>query len=158
MKTWNVMADGMGYYVELRNNKEIAVNGALLKLKDYRAKTGMVQTEYEIPLGSKKALLVIRSMSEPALVLDNRDCATGEEYVPAKVPAWAFVFMALHCINFRNGAIGGAMGAMGIIITASVSGNRKMNILARIGIDIAVLAGAYAIVYAVALALVGLLY
>lgn len=158
MKTWNVMVDGIGYYVELRNNKQIAVNGALLNLKDYRVKTGMIQTDYEIPVGYKKALLVIRSMSEPCLVLDNRNCATGEEYVPVKMPVWAYVFIILHCGNFLNGAIGGVMAAVGILITASVSGNPKSNLVVKILIDVVVLAGAYAVVFAVAFALAGLLY
>ncbi len=158
MKTWNVMVDGVGYCVEYINNKQIAVNGALLNLKDYRVKTGFVQTDFEIPLGYKKALLVIRSMSEPYLVLDNRDCATGEQYVPAKMPIWAYIFMVLHCGNFMNGAIGGAMAAFGILITASVAGNPKMNMALRIVICFAVLAGAYAIVFGIALVLAGLLY
>lgn len=158
MKTWNVMVDGVGYYVEFRNNRQIVVNGALLNLKDYRVKTGMLQTEYEIPVGCRKALLVIRSMSGPRLVMDNRDCATGEEYVPEKIPVWAYVFIVLHCGNFLNGAIGGAMAAVGILITSSVSSNQKMNPIVKVIIDIAVLAGAYAVVFAVALALTGLLY
>lgn len=57
-------------------------------------------------MGAKTALLVIRSMSTPQLVIDNRDCATGEEYVPVKLPVWAYAFVVLHCINFINGAIG----------------------------------------------------
>lgn len=158
MKTWNVMSDGIGYNVELRNNRQIIVNGASLNLKEYRVRTGMMQTEYEIPLGYRKALLVIRSMSEPRLVMDNRDCATGETYVPVKVPAWAYVFIVLHCGNFLNGAIGGAMAAVGMLVTASVSGNQKLNLAVRIIIDAAVLVGAYAVVFGVAFALAGLLH
>lgn len=157
-KTWNVTVDGIGFYVELKNNKQVAVNGAVYNLKDYRKKTGMIQTEYEIPVGHKSALLVIRSMAEPCLVIDNRNCATGEEYVPLKMPVWAYVFMVLHLVNFMNGAIGGAMAAVGMLATASVSSNRKKNIAVRILIDIAILIGTYAVVYGAAIALNLLLY
>lgn len=157
-KTWNVMVDGIGFYVELRNKKQFAVNGAVYNLKDYRKKTGTLQTEYEIPVGHKNALLVIRSMGQPCLVIDNRDCETGEEYVPLKMPAWAWIFIILHFINFRNGAIGGAMAAVGWIATASVSANRKMNIAVRVLIDIGILIGIYAVVIGVATILYLLLY
>ena len=53
-KSWNVNVDGMTYNVSLRN-KNLLVNGAPLHLKNYRTKTGMIQTEYEIPVGSRKA-------------------------------------------------------------------------------------------------------
>ena len=157
-KTWNVMVDGIGQYVELKNNKQAVVNGAVYNLKEHRKKTGMLQTEYEIPVGYRNALLIIRSMAQPCLVIDNRDCETGEEYVPLKMPAWAWLFIVLHFINFRNGAIGGAMGAMGMIATASVSANRKMNIVVRILIDIGILIGTYAVVIGVATILYLLLY
>lgn len=157
-KTWNVMVDGIGFYVELMNKKQFAVNGAVYNLKDYRRKTNSIQAEYEIPVGHKSALLVIRSMGQPCLVIDNRDCETGEEYVPFKLPAWAYIFIVLHFINFRNGAIGGAMAAVGMIATASVSANRKMNIAVRILIVIAILIGTYAIVFGVATVLYLLLY
>lgn len=35
-KTWNVMVDGIGYYVELKNNKQAVVNGAVYNLKEHR--------------------------------------------------------------------------------------------------------------------------
>lgn len=157
-KTWNVTVDGMGYYVELRNNKQVIVNGAVYKLKDYRKKTGLIHTEYEIPVGFRNALLVIKSMSQPCLVIDNRDCETGEEYVPVKVPAWAYLFIALHFVNFMNGAIGGAMAAVGMIATVSVSTNRKFNIAVKILLDLAILVCTYAVVFGIAIALNMLLY
>ncbi len=158
MKTWNVTSDGAGYYVELKNNKQVVVNGAVLNLKEYRVKTGMLQTEYEIPVGFRKALLIIRSMSQPRLIMDNRDCATGEEYVPFKTPAWAYVFIVLHCGNFLNGALGGALAAVGMLTAASVSSNQKLNLALRIIINIVILIAAYAIMFGIAFALTGLWY
>ena len=156
-KSWNVNVDGMTYNVSLRN-KNLSVNGAPLHLKNYRTKTGMIQTEYEIPVGNRKALLVIQSMGNPRLVMDNRDCETGEQYVPAKVPIWAYLFVVLHCVNFMNGAIGGAMAAVGILLTLSVSGNTKMNIGLRIFLDIAFVILSYAIVFGLAVLIAGALY
>ncbi|MCI9462726.1 MAG: hypothetical protein HFI48_02420 [Lachnospiraceae bacterium] len=157
-KSWNVNIDGMMHNVTLRNNKNLSVDGAPLHLKNYKTKTGMIQTEYEIPVGNRKALLVLQSMSAPTLVMDNRNCETGEQYVPAKVPIWAYFFAALHCVNFMNGAIGGAMAAAGIVLTLSVSGNTKMNIGLRIFLDIAFLILFYAIVFGLAVLIAGTLY
>ena len=156
-KSWNVNVDGMAFHVSLRKNK-LSVNGAPLLLKNYRTKTGMLQTEYEIPVGTRKALLVIPSMGNPRLVMDNRDCETGEQYVPTKVPIWAYFFMVLHFVNFMNGAIGGAMAAVGILLTLSVSGNTKMNIGLRIFLDIAFVILSYAIVFGLAVLIAGALY
>ncbi|MCM1155804.1 MAG: hypothetical protein NC489_37830 [Ruminococcus flavefaciens] len=156
-KSWNVNVDGMMYNVTLRK-KDLLVNGAPLHLKNYRTKTGMVQTEYEIPVGNRKALLVIQGMGGSRLFMDNRDCETGEAYIPAKVPVWAYIFVVLHCINFVNGAIGGAMAAVGILLTLTVSANTKMNIGLRIFLNIAFLILAYAIVFGLAVLIVGALY
>ena len=158
MKAWDVTVDGIGYRVEFRNSRQIHVNGAVYNLKDYRVKTGMMQTDYEIPLGFRKALFIVRSLSEPRLVVNHIACATGEEYVPIKTPIWAYIFLALHLPNFLNGAIGGGMCAVGMMITASVSSNRKLNLAVKIIICLAALVGAYAVVYGAAFTLAGLLH
>ena len=98
-KKWNVKIDERMYDIELKGRK-LLVNGEVMKLGPYRKKTGLTHEEYEVPIGSKKALLVIRNLSAPVLAIDNRDCATGEEYVPVKMPGWSYVFVVLHCLNF----------------------------------------------------------
>lgn len=152
---WDVKIDEQMYNLELKG-KKLVVNGETLKLKTYKKKTGLIHEEYEVPVGPKTALLVIRSMAAPQLVIDNMDCATGEEYVPVKLPKWSWVFVALHCINFINGAIGWAMAVMGIALTTSVSCNKKMNVVMRVLVDIAILVFAYAIVFGVAFLINGL--
>ena len=107
-------------------------------------------------MGAKTALLVIRSMSTPQLVIDNRDCATGEEYVPVKIPGWAYVFVVLHCINFINGAIGWIMAVIGIALTTSVSCNKKFSVIVKVLLDLAILILAYAVVFGVAFLVTGL--
>lgn len=156
-KKWDVKIDNQNYGVEL-NGKKLTINGEVLKLKQYKKKTGLIHEEYEVPVGPKTALLVIRSMSTPQLVIDNRDCATGEEYVPIKLPGWAYVFIVLHCINFLNGAIGWLMAVIGVAVTTSVSCNRKLNIALRIVINLAVLILAYVVVFGVAFLAAGLIY
>ena len=156
-KKWDVKIDDQKYGVEL-NGKKLTINGEVLKLKQYKKKTGLIHEEYEVPVGSKTALLVIRSMGTPQLVIDNRDCATGEEYVPVKLPGWAYVFIVLHCVNFLNGAIGWLMAVIGVALTTSVSCNRKFNIALRIILDLVILVLAYVVVFGVAFLAAGLIY
>lgn len=154
-KNWNVKIDEQMYNLELQG-KKLIINGETLKLNKYKKKTGLIHEEYEVPVGSKTALLVIRSMSAPQLVIDNKDCATGEEYVPIKLPVWSYVFVVLHCINFINGAIGWIMAVIGIALTTSVSCNKKFNTIVKVLLDLAILILAYAVVFGVAFLVAGL--
>ena len=158
LKTWNIRVDDVGYNIELKNNRKLIINGEELRLKDYVKKTGLVHTEYELRFGSKTALLVLMSMSQPHLYIDDRDVETGAEYTPMKIPVWAYIFMVLHCINFVNGAVGGVMAFIGITCTTFISCNKNMNIIVRILLNIALLVLTYGIVFGVAAILMGLLY
>lgn len=156
-KKWDVKVDEQMYNVQL-NGRKLKINGEALKLnKKNRKKMGLISEEYEIPVGSKNALLVIKSMGAPQLVIDNKDCATGEEYVPVKLPAWAYVFVVLHCINLINGAIGWLMVVVGLTLTTSISCNRKLNTALRIILDLVILVLAYVVVFGVAFLAAGLL-
>ena len=157
LKTWDVGVDGQGYHIELKNNKKVSINGEELKLKNYVKKTGLVHTEYELQLGSKTALLVLMSMNQPHLYIDNRDFETGAEYTPLKIPGWAYIFMVLHCFNFLNGAIGGVMAVVGITFATYISCNKNMNIIIRLLLNIALLVLIFGIVLIVAVGLNNLL-
>lgn len=87
------------------------------------------------------------------LVIDGKDCATGEEYVPLKIPKWAYIFMALQFLNFMNGALGVLMAFVGISATAAVSSNQKMNVVVRILLDVVILIAVYAVIFGLALAI-----
>lgn len=156
-KVWNVNVDGMGYNIELKNNNKLVINGEELKLKNYKTKTGLIHTEYELQLGSKRALLVIMSMRAPQLVIDNRDCETGKEFVPIKFPVWSYIFVVLHCLNFLNGAIGGALAVVGVMIVMAVSSNKEMHIIIRILLNIAALVLTYGIVFGIAFVISGII-
>ena len=151
-KEWNVKIDDRMHNIELKGRK-LKVDGENIKLRKYRKKTGLVHEEYEIPVGSKNALLVLRNMGGTVLVIDNKDCATGEEYVPVKIPGWAYIFIVLHCLNFANGALGTFLAVVGITLTASVSSNRKMNVLIRVLLDLVILVLAVLAVFSIALML-----
>ncbi|MBD5546037.1 MAG: hypothetical protein HDQ97_01305 [Lachnospiraceae bacterium] len=152
-KEWNVKVDDQMYNIEVKGRK-LKVNGENNKLRQYRKKTGLIHEEYEIPVGSKNALLVLNSMGGATLVIDNKDCATGEEYVPMKVPGWAYIFIVLHCVNFINGAIGAFLAFVGITLTASISSNRKINVIIRVLLDFVILVLAVMAIFGVALMMV----
>ncbi len=154
-KLWNVKIDEQMYNLELKG-KKLLVNGEDIKLKKYRKKTGLIHEEYEFPLGSKTAFLDLRNMNSSVLVIDNKNCDTGEEYVQIKTPGWAYIFVVLHCLNFLNGALGAAFAVIGIMLTVSISSNRKMNVVVRVLLDLAILVVAVIAIFAVALMLTGL--
>ena len=151
-KEWNVKIDDRMYNIKVKG-RQLKVNGENIKLRKYRKKTGLVHEEYEIPVGSKKALLVLRNMGGTVLVIDNKDCATGEEYVPMKIPGWAYIFIVLHCVSFIGGALGAFLAVVGITLTASVSSNQKMNVFIRVILDFVILVLAALMVIAIGLML-----
>ena len=69
----------------------------------------------------KEAVLHITQFGAPVLSHNGRDCATGEKYVPRKVPGWTWVFTILHAIDFFL-LIGWAIG--GVIL---FSGSTRKN-------------------------------
>ncbi len=157
-KAWNVKVDGQTYSVKMKGSN-VEINGEKLVLsKKYKKKTGLVHEEYEFPVGSKTALLVRKNLSAPQLVIDGVDCATGEQYVPFKMPWWSYIFIALHFINCLNGAIGLLIFVVGIGATTSISTNNRMNVAVRVLLDAVVLVLAYAVVFGLAFALAGVAY
>lgn len=148
-KDWNVKIDDQMYEVKLVN-KKIIVNGETLNKTEYKKKANLISDEYEFSIGSKTALLIMKNMTAPQLVIDNKDCATGEEYVPVKLPKWSYIFIALHLINFLNGALGALLAIMGIALTTSISNNRKMNTMVRVLLDLAILALAFVLTFGIA--------
>lgn len=154
-KKWNVKIDERMYDIQLKG-KKLIVNGDTLKLKDYRKKMGLTYEEYEVPIGSKKALLVIRNLSAPVLAIDNRDCATGEEYVPIKMPGWSYVFVVLHCLNFFNGAVGALLAIIGVALTTSISCNRRMNVAVRVLLNIVIVVISVILIFGIAFLIAGI--
>ena len=139
------------YHVNLKNNTKVIVNGETLKLRKFKKKSGLVHEEYEIPLGSKKGTIILKNMSAPQLIIDGKDCATGEDYVPVKTPKWAYLFVALHFINCINGALGAVLAVIGVSLTVAVAGNKKMNVAIRVVLCIAILLVAFLAVFGIAL-------
>lgn len=154
-KEWNVKIDDQMYTVSLKGRK-VTVNNEVLKLYKYKKKSGLVHEEYEIPIGAKTGLIVIKNMSAPQLVIDGRDCATGEEYEPIKIPKWAYIFVVLHFVNFLNGALGVVLAIIGLSLTVSVSCNKKMNVGIRILLDIGILVASIALVFGIAYLVAGI--
>lgn len=140
-KKWNVTVDGEGYEVQYINNKKIMVNGKELLLKDYPKNMTMTTTEYEIPIGSQKAQLIVKSLNSAWLVVNGVNCESGEEAVSEKtqLPKWAYIFVVLHCVNFINGLPGCAMAILGIGSIKLISDSKKLNEKLEILVDLAIL-------------------
>lgn len=139
--------DGEEYEVQYINNKKIMVNGRELFLKDYPKNLTMTTTEYEIPIGSQKAQLIVKSLNSAGLVVNGVNCESGEEAVSetARLPKWAYVFMVLHCVNFLNGLSGCAMAILGIGSIKLISDSKKLNVQLEILVDLAILLLLYAV-------------
>ena len=156
-RVWNVKVDERMYAVQLKGRK-VDVNGEKLKLSKYKKKTGLVHEEYEFPVGSKNALLVLKNMSAPQLVIDGIDCATGEQYVPFKMPWWSYIFIVLHLINFMNGAIGALAAIVGVGAATAISNNSRMNIVVRLLLNIVLLELLYWKFICLSFAITGAIY
>lgn len=146
-KKWNVTVDGEGYEVQYINNKKIMVNGKELLLKDYPKNMTMTTTEYEIPIGSQKAQLIVKSLNSAWLVVNGVNCESGEEAVSetTQLPKWAYIFVVLHCVNFLNGLSGCAMAILGIGSIKLISDSKKLNEKLEILVDMAILLILYAV-------------
>lgn len=152
-KTWNVKIDDYPYVISVGGSK-VTINNEKTKLKNYLKKRGWIQMEYEIPVGSKKALLVVGGfVNSVRLIIDGKDCATGEDYVPMTLPKWAYIFIALHALNLMNGAIGALLAIAGISLTASISSNPRLNTAVKVILDILMVVLAVIVVFAIAIAI-----
>ncbi len=144
---WNVTVDGEGYEVKYINNKKIIINGKELLLKNYPKNLTMTTTEYEIPLGSRKALLIIKSLNSAQLILNGVNCESEEENTaePAELPKWIYIFVILHCVNFVNGLSGCAMAILGIGSIKLIFDSRKLSEKRQILVDLVILLLLYAL-------------
>lgn len=137
MKTtnWSINVDETPYEIQLQRNKISINNQEAMPLRKLQKKMHLFETEYYFPIGAKQATLHCSSLGKATLVVDGRDCLTGNEYVPIKVPAWAWIFVVLHCINyflFIGGAIGVALDLILITVTANISADKSKNIGIRV--------------------------
>lgn len=154
-KKWNVKIDDKVYDIEYKN--KLIINGEKFKMKQFKKKTRLLTVEYDIPVGSKMALLECGGFSIARLIIDGKDCATGEDYVPAKLPVWAYIFIVMHCVNFLNGAIGAMLAVLGCTLTAAVACNTRLNILVRILINIGIVILSAFLIISIALAANGII-
>lgn len=134
---WNIEVEGVPYKIEFVKNQVIVNNREPLKLnKLKRTGNSWVESHYAVPLDEEKeAFLHIRQFANPILSYSEKDCKTGEAYVPLKVPGWAWFFVVLHAIDFfilMGGAIGGALQVFVISIIVSVSSNQKKKTASRV--------------------------
>lgn len=138
---WNFGVQGIPYKIELKKNK-VSVNGAEpVALNKLTRKSNFIETNYSMMIEGKEATLHIRQFGAPVLSYDGRDCATGKEYIPVKVPGWTWVFIVLHVIDFFfliGGALGGALQVLIVAAMATIASNTKMStgvrVLACLGI------------------------
>lgn len=152
---WNVTVDGEGYEIKYINNKKIIVNDKELRLKDYQKNLTMTTTEYEIPLGSQKALLIVGSLNRAQLIMNGVDCGSEEAQAlesaqtPEAVvlPKWTYIFVILHCVNFVNGLSGCVMAIIGIGSIKLVNDSKRFNEKQEIMVDLIILLLLYAMTF-----------
>lgn len=151
-KQWNIVVDERPYLIELKSGK-VLINNEANKLKTYPQKRTWIMTEVHLKIGSKDALLVISSFfGGIKLIVDGKDCSTGEQYIPVKLPKWAYVFIVLQFVNMINGALGALIAVAGVSATIAISSNPKMNTAVKIFLDILLLLAAAVAVFALAMA------
>ncbi len=158
---WNFEVQGIPYKVELKKNKVSINNGEPVKLTKLARKSSFWETNYSMMIEGKEAVIHIKQYGEPILSYDGKDCATGEEYIPTKVPGWAWIFIVLHAADWFfliGGALGGVIQALIIAAIASVSSNTKKPTGTRVLVCVGIWLLSTAVQYVLALWLYPLLY
>ncbi len=142
--TWNVVVDDVTYYVKMVGNKISVNNSEPIKYTKLAKAIGQGKgANYEVPVGSKFAILRISSYSGPVLTLDGKDCSTGEVYQEQKAPWWVWIFVILHAVSFfvlLGGAIGGAIQGAVFVLLMGVASQKNKNTGVRIAICSTILA------------------
>lgn len=158
---WNFEVQGMPYKVELKKNKVSVNNAEPVKLTTLARKSSFWETHYSMMIEGKEAVIHIKQFASPVLSYDGKDCATGEEYVPTKVPAWAWIFIVLHAVDWIfliGGALGGVIQALIIAAIASVSSNTKKSTGTRVLVCLVIWLLSTAVQFVLALWLSTILY
>lgn len=152
---WNVNVDGEECEIKYINNKKIIVNDKELRLKDFQKNLTMTTTEFEIPIGSQKALLIVRSLNSAQLIMNGADCGSEATQAPesaqtpgiSTLPKWTYIFVILHCVNFVNGLSGCAMAIIGIGSIKLVNDSKRFSEKQEIIIDLIILLLLYAMTF-----------
>lgn len=156
-KVWNIDVEGIPYKVEYIKNKVIINNGEPVKITKLKKLSGnAVETNYELPIENGDVVLHVRG-SNSILSYCNRDCETGEEYVPMTIPKWVWIFVVLHALNFLfliGGAVGGAFQG-GVICTMLAVAADQTN---KTGKKVLTCAGIWIVSTVIQVALVMLLF
>ncbi len=157
MKKWDILVDGKAYKIKAGGSKVI-VNDEKIKLKSLNNRREGMFRVYELPVGDKTAELHINTLlGKLVLVMDGKDCATGEQFVPVKLPKWSYVFLALHGLNLVNGAVGAGLAILGIGATISVSSNPRFSTVFKVLFNIGMVILSAAAVWGVTLFLLSIL-
>ncbi len=158
MKAWEVVVDGEKYTIKPKGGK-LVINDEKVKLKSLMSRKEGLFRVYEVPVGAKKAQLYVNNwVGGTRLAMDGLDCATGKPFTPPKMPAWGYIFMVIHCINFINGAVGVLLAIAGVAATIAVTTNTKLPLAARILLDIVLVVLFYIVVFGVAIAANSIIY
>lgn len=114
-RKWDVRVDERPYTIE-RKGAKVLVNGEKFKIRKLSHKSGFFQSEYQVPVGSKTALLVIDMVGSAKLIIDGKDCATGEDLRTAETAGMgmdlcsAAFYQLLERCNRRTGGNRGPDG------------------------------------------------
>lgn len=132
---WNI-TDGEHVYKIVFEKNKVAIDNALpVALRKFKRKSHFMETIYKIPVGGREANLHIGFMGSVVLEMGGFDCKTGEAYIAKKTPAWSWVFIILHMVNFFlliGGAIGGAITALAIGMTVTLAGDSSKKLIKRV--------------------------
>lgn len=160
-KSWDVVVDGEKYHIVWKN-RVVQVNDQELKVKSLPMERKMTFGRWTVPVGNAQAYFYGSGWLTSGgnrLVINGKDCETGEEYMPLeKLPVWAYIFLALHAVNFVNGAIGALLAIAGVTVTISIVSNRKMHTALKGLLCLCVLAASAAVVIGLVLTMAQIQY
>lgn len=150
LKSWDITAGGRQYHIELKP-RDVIINNETYSLKQLPHVTKLVFfSEYQLPIEGADVRISCEMTQQ--LVVDNRIFGSDRQYEPlSSFPKWAYVLAVLHLGNLLNGAIGGALTALGIALTLSVTRRPGWSTAMKLLCGILILVGCYAAIFAIGL-------
>lgn len=135
MKSHQFQIGSESYTVEWSSYK-VKINGTVYKIRNLPIRRALwIPMEITLPIPNADVKL-ISGMVSMQLVVNGVNVQTGKPYEPiGKIPAWAYVAMALDLTLILNGAIGALFAVIGIFMTARLTASSQMKNASKIVIS-----------------------
>ncbi len=146
---WQILIGDQKYSIQVTATKAI-INNEVFKLSKlpYQRQAWFFR-ETRLPIDGAEVLLA-PGMTKMRLIVNGIDVVTQQPYQSMdRMPAWAYLFFAIHICNLMNGMVGGILAGCGIFLTARVATLPDYSTARKVLYSILILCGSVIILFAV---------